>query len=136
MSIVDAARDAAERLLLLNECSISRFTEPTFNEENGEYEDGGWNAFATEVACNVTPFTGAGALEEQFGGEAVHTRAYRLAVPWDTAEIKEEDRVEVTASDDPRLVGRLFRVMHAEGETFHTARRLVVEHLATSEAES
>lgn len=133
MSITDAARDAFDRLLLLDECTITREGDQVFDPETGEYTVPSITV-ASELACNLTPFTGAGILSEAFGGEAVNTRSYRLTVRYDAPEIKKEDRVEMTSSEDSGLVGRVFRVEHAEGETFQSARRLVVESIDVSEA--
>lgn len=134
MSIVDAARDAASRLLMLDRCEITRQDGQVFNPATGTY-DVFEIEVATDLPCNLTPFTGVGDLTLNFGGEAVNTRNYRLTVPWDAPRIKEEDTVRVIVSRDPRVSSREYRVVGVQHETFQTARRVVLEEIRMSESD-
>lgn len=133
MSIVDAARSAAARLLLLDECTITRLGDPVFDPNTGLYTRPTVQVYSG--ACNLTPYRGVGALAEMLGGEPLDTRNYLLSIEWDAAEVIEEDIASITASEDPLLIGRTFRVLHPEAESFQTARRLVVESIRTSQSE-
>jgi hypothetical protein len=129
VNIIDAARNAAARLLLLDECSITRAGTPVFSPATGTYATTTTVIFAGP--CNLTPFASSSALSEQLGGQAVDTRTYRMTLPWDAPQILEEDTAAVTVSADPLLTARSFRVVHIEGETFQAARRLIVEEIRT-----
>lgn len=131
MSVVDAARDAAARLLLLDVCNVDRPGEPVFDPNTGLHTVGS-TPIIVAGACNLTPFTGVGFLTEQFGGEAVDTSKYQLSLPWDAAEVRKGDIVTMVSSADPDLAGRRYSVVGPLHETFQTARRLVVEEILTT----
>jgi hypothetical protein len=136
MSIIDAGRDAAARLLLKDRCTISRPGSKTFNTGTGTYDTTS-TVIGTDLPCNLTPFTGAGNLQEQLAGEAVTTHRYQLSLAWDSPTVLKEDIVTLTDSEDPNLAGRIYRVEAPLHETFQIARRVVVEEiLATLEEES
>lgn len=132
MKIVDQARNAADRLLLEDECTIHTLDDPVFDENTGEYTNPTTQVYSGK--CNLTPYSGAGEIDEAIGGESVVTRNYRLTLPYTAGNIPKEAVVTMTVSEDSALVGRTFRVDHSGGETFQTARRLIVEAIDTSEA--
>lgn len=131
MSIVDAARAAAARLLLLDTCNVDRPGEPVFDPNTGLHSVGETSVIVAGD-CNLTPFTGVGFLAEQFGGESVDTTKYRLSLPWDAPEVRKGDIVTMVTSEDPELADRRYLVVGPLHETFQAARRLVVEEILTS----
>lgn len=56
----------------------------------------------------------------------VFTRQYRVEVPWDTADIQIRDRLIVTVSRDPELIGRILEVRDVIVETNIGLRRITV----------
>jgi hypothetical protein len=65
--------------------------------------------------------------ESDAGGH--ESTAVRLSIhlPVSAGQVSVDDQIVVTASQDPQLVGRVFRVLAPVGKTFATARRVEVE---------
>lgn len=72
--------------------------------------------------CSVTVSRAAQQLES--GDRAVMAMSVRVLLPVTAAGIRPGDRVEVTTSADPDLVGRLFRVSEVE-RTSRSVHRVI-----------
>lgn len=73
-------------------------------------------------ARSITPVT-------ETGGQQVTTGRAVIKLPWHVDQIEEGHAVVVTASNDPRWIGRTFTVESVEGNDWATARRLsVIDH--------
>lgn len=131
MSIINAGRRFHEKAVLKDRCTIERHGEPVFNPATGTYQPK-TKTVATNLPCYITPFTGARTLDEAFGGEIVVTRNYNLKLPWDAPEIRREDYVTITSSQDPGLVGRVFRVDQVDAETYQMSRRAICEAITAA----
>ena len=130
MSVIEAGRRFHERAVLLDECTITRLGEPSFNPSTGLYTTPETSVFTG--ACHMSPFTGARTLDEEFGGEIVVTRNYSLKLPWTASTVRREDKVVITSSADPGLVGRVFRVDQVDAETHQMSRRIICEAITGS----
>ena len=132
MSIVDQARDAADRLLLTDECTVTREGDPVFDPDTGQYVTPTVTV-GEGLACNARPVVGARrGMDVVFGGETVSVNTYQVAFRYDAPEIRPEDKITFTVSRDGWLVGRQFRVDAVRGESFQTARRVLAEWVDTS----
>jgi hypothetical protein len=56
--------------------------------------------------------------------QAERIRMYRVLLPWDSGEFREDDIVEVTAADDAEFVGQIMRVTDCMYESDQGLRRL------------
>lgn len=131
MSVIDAGRRFHEKAVLRDRCTITRLGQPTFDPTTGQYTPSE-STVAADLPCHMAPFTGARTLDEVFGGEIVVTRNYSLKLPWDAPEIRREDVVTMTVSEDPGLVGRVFRVDQVDGETHQMSRRVICEAITAA----
>lgn len=123
------ARGRAAALQLMRDtCTIERKSgTPVFNEDTGENVQA-WAVVHTGP-CRVKQ-VGAGS-DAQHGEREVTLHRYTAVLPWDTvAEIRREDRLTVTASEDAWLIGRPMEVIDVSFSGASTARRLVVEDKA------
>ncbi|MGW4663183.1 DUF6093 family protein [Streptosporangium sandarakinum] len=121
-ALSDGRREALT--LMRDTCTVERKSgEPVFNEDTGQYEQT-WAAVHTGP-CRIKP---RGHAESEFGEREVTLHQYVAVLPWDAApEIRREDRLVITASDDAWLVGRPLEVIDVGYAGTATARRLVVE---------
>lgn len=133
MSIIAAGRAFHERAILLDECTIARLGTPTFDPVTGQYTNPTVAVYSG--ACHIAPFTGARTLDEEFGGEIVVTRNYSLKLPYTATAVRKEDVVTITSSEDPGLVGAVFRVDQVDGETHQMSRRIICEKITGTVAD-
>lgn len=110
---------------LTDACTIGTPGADTFNTTTGIYSHG------AEVAvyagpCRFGPTEGTDRVAE-VGGEAVSLRTYKVRLPWDTEGVAVEQILVATASNDPHLVDREFRVIDVRGLTDPLSRSITVE---------
>lgn len=75
--------------------------------------------------CRVQSVGTSVATEQVTGGQQVTTHATAVAVPWSVDSVEVGHIVKITASRDPRWVGREFPVADVQGSSYATARRLL-----------
>jgi hypothetical protein len=80
-------------------------------------------------ACRISPMgTGRSTgLESQLGDLDVVLTTYKVAIPFDAAEVAHNAVVTITASADPELVGVPMRVLGAEHTTLLVQRTLICQ---------
>lgn len=61
------------------------------------------------------------------GGQVAQPAGWVGAIPWDATPVRMGDRVTVSASTDPRAVGKRFVVRSVETSTYVTAQRFRAE---------
>jgi hypothetical protein len=75
--------------------------------------------------CRVKPRSSS---ETEWGEREVTVGQYVTSLPWDVeAQVRREDRVTVSASEDAWLIGRRLEVVGVSLSGTATARRLLVE---------
>lgn len=126
------ARDALAQYVLLDECII-RYNEngnrdAVLNTSTGALEDAADSTFY-EGACSVRP---EGETSQDPSDEILHE--YIVKIPWDAAAPSEGMELEVTVSQDPALVGLIFRIREVDYKTLRASRVLHCE-LETVELE-
>ncbi|MGW4406520.1 DUF6093 family protein [Nonomuraea sp. NPDC004702] len=121
--VLAAGRAAALRLMR-DTCTVGRRDgDPVLNEETGQYEQTYTTVYSGN--CRIKPRSSS---ETEWGEREVTLGQYVAVLPWDAApEIRREDRLTVTASDDAWLVGRPLEVIGINLAGTSTARRLLVE---------
>lgn len=119
------ARGRAAALQLMRDtCVVERKDgEPVLNETTGLLEQA-WETVYTGV-CRVKPRS---ASETEWGEREVSLQQLVAVLPWDASgQVRREDRLTVTASDDGWLIGRALEVIGISLAGTGTARRLLVE---------
>lgn len=111
--------------LFVDACRIERLADRgEFNETTGDYEPE-WTVLY-EGRCRLKNQSAGSPTE--YGEHEVNLPSYQLVLPHDVApEIRETDRVTITASGDSWLVGRQLEVTGVDKASLKTARRLNVQ---------
>lgn len=121
--------------LLVDACSIQRRTGGTFDPGTGTYGPGGGTTIYAG-RCRVSPSPSMG-QRVQVGEEAVVDQARWVFLPREATGVKVEDIVEVTASEDPDIIGRELTVKTVAAEPSPTsaleARWLICEDIMEGE---
>lgn len=121
-----AAGRTATLALLRDTCTVARKGAIVLDPDTGQNTQT-WTTVYTG-ACRVKP---RAHREAEFGEHEVTLHQHVVVLPWDaTPEIRREDRLTVTASDDAWLIGRPLEVIAVGHAGSATARRLVVEDTA------
>jgi hypothetical protein len=123
-ALLARARAAAQGLMT-DAVSIARTTGSTFNPSTGGYVD-------TTTVQYVGPVDvknlGVAAGQAQAGEREITFRTYDVKLPFgDSSDIRLDDRVTVTASADPTLVGVVLTVIDVQHGARRTARHLIAE---------
>ncbi|MBW3088825.1 hypothetical protein KIH77_08835 [Bifidobacterium sp. 82T24] len=133
MRILNRARSMAESLMT-DTFRITRHTGETVDPETGAvtqavttvYEGRGKLQTAGGVASNRATATG----ESSNAGGMVPEWALYLHLPWTATGVREKDMAECTASSDPDLIGRRYRLVNMQSEKSHaTAKRWNVQEI-------
>lgn len=74
--------------------------------------------------AHISPVTYRRDRQEIGGMESVRIRQYRAVVPWDSGDIWIDDKMTVTATEDPQMVGKVFDISDVLYESELAARRL------------
>lgn len=128
MTFVDGALRrgrAVHRRLMRDTVSIARTTGSVFDPSTGRYVD----TVAVQYA-GPADVTNKPVLQQQVeaGQREVTLRGYEVLLPFgDTSSIRLDDRVTVTASLDPTLVGVVLTVIDVQHGARSTARTLIAE---------
>lgn len=69
------------------------------------------------------------AIEQEKGGSSEDSKTYIVLIPKSATDVRQEDRLEITASTDPMLLDQRFRILRAYPGTHSTYRRLEVEDI-------
>ncbi|UVY83797.1 DUF6093 family protein [Brachybacterium sp. NBEC-018] len=105
-------------------CRIERSTGLVYNRETGEDEEQWTDVWAGE--CRLPRFDSA---SRGFGrvivtGETITPATPTVKLPWHVQGVLADDRVTVTASVSPDMVGRILWVTAAAPRTFQSAVNL------------
>ena len=127
-AVLARGRAAAERLMV-DTVVVDRQTGTVRNETTG----------ALEPVYSDPLYEGKARVQQQRtvseedtgAGRIVTTLQRELQMPITVTGLKVDDRVRVTASVDPDLAGRTFRVSSLFGKTHATARRVAVEEVTS-----
>jgi len=101
---------------------VKRETGSSFNETTGQTEP----TFTTQ-------YSGAAvAMREELGAEdygetQAEIRRYRVFIPYDEADPRPGDLVDITSTEDAYLNGRTVAVRNVVAQTFHVVRGLICE---------
>lgn len=116
------ARARAESLMT-SRCVIFHRGEPLTDPETGEVTATDGDPIYDGI-CRVRPVSSRGGGQVDAGGAVLYTFDYLVSVPFAVTGITEGDRVSVTSSLDPDLIGVDIEVRRVNrGETI-SARRL------------
>ncbi|MFI6594993.1 DUF6093 family protein [Nonomuraea sp. NPDC050536] len=122
-SVLAAGRTAALQLMR-DTCTVERKDgDPVLDNDTGQLVQP-WTTIYTG-RCRVKPRSSS---ETEWGEREVTLGQYVAVLPWDASgQVKREDRLRVTVSDDSWLVGRNLEVIGISLAGTATARRLLVE---------
>jgi hypothetical protein len=125
-SVLARGRAAAEQLMV-DTCLIERHTGRVFNSVTGVYDDVWTQVYSGP--CRVKGGArSSGGRDAEFGEHEATLHAYEIRLPWDTTpEIKREDRLTVTTSDDTWVIGRLLEIVDVAFSGTTTSRRIAAE---------
>lgn len=120
---LDEARDI-QSSVMVDACRIERSTGLVYNRETGEDEEAWVEVWAGE--CRLPRFDSA---SRGFGrvivtGETITPATPTVKLPWHVQAVLADDRVTVTASVSPDMVGRILWVTAAAPRTFQSAVNL------------
>lgn len=124
--VVQSGRRAMTSVLI-DACTVTRASTspPVYDPVTMQYTPAAPTAVFTG-ACWVRPAQ-AGANVVEAGDEPVTLRTFLVSLPWDCPTVEVDDMLTVTASLDPRLVGRPLRVVAVAYSTAHVRRQITVE---------
>lgn len=116
---------------MVDACIITRGGgAPTFDPNTGNYMTPAGSTIYSG-SCEVQISDGLNAREAQAGGTELSLSRLTLKVPVSAVGIRVDDvAVITTATHDPDLEDRTYRVIGEHSKTFATARRLQVEEVA------
>lgn len=122
LALADGRREAL--VLMRDTCTVDRKDgDPVLNETTGELEQL-YETVYTGV-CRIKPRSSS---ETEWGEREVSLQQLVAVLPWDaSAQVRREDRLTVTVSDDAWLIGRPLEVIGISLAGTSTARRLLVE---------
>lgn len=124
VSGVLAAGRTAALALMRDTCTVERKDGVPVLDENTGLLVQSWITIYTGQ-CRVKPRSSS---ETEWGEREVTLGQYVAVLPWDASgQVKREDRLTVSASDDAWLVGRHLEVIGINLAGTSTARRLLVE---------
>jgi hypothetical protein len=113
---------------LNDECVIHSPSAPVFDLGVG-IDTVGEGAQVYAGKCRLRPTGGARVV---IAGDAPMTlRLFDLTLPWDTEGVLVDQLVTLTASNDPYVMDRVYRVVDVQGGSDSVYRRLVVEDTLT-----
>lgn len=108
-------------------CTIDRITDKgTVNTATAELESPVSSNIYTGI-CSLYPIESRRDRFDEFGQGLIYTRQYRVVLPYDVPEILIRDVFTLTASEDPRAVGREMEVRDVILSTNLGYRRLTVQ---------
>jgi hypothetical protein len=113
--------------LLRDTCTVERKTgDRVFDPGTGQYAET-WEPVHSGP-CRVKRGEAGGRDAELGDVVNVTLHRYEVRLPWDaTPEIRRDDRLTITASDDVWLVGRPLEVVDVAYAGTSTVRKLIVE---------
>lgn len=115
-----------QKTILPDTCKVTRAAvQGAFNENTGDYAAAGPTTIHNGP-CRAVPISES-ERTLVFGERAVDIVAFVVTLPFDVAEVKENDTVEMTASTDPQFVGTIMAVRHIVETSIMTARRVIAE---------
>ena len=117
---LDEARDI-QSSVMLDACRIERSSGLVYNRETGEDEEQWADVWAGE--CRLPRFDSAsrGLGRVIVTGETITPVTPTVKLPWHVQGVLADDRVTVTASVSPDMVGRILWVTAAAPRTFQSA---------------
>lgn len=121
MTVASRGRIVAGRLLR-DRADLQHRTGSTTDAVTGARVDV-WTTYAPAVPCRVRTLLGE--IIAESGGSQVTAQRMTAAVPYSQA-VDVGDRLMVTVSDDPTLVGRALYVRAVPRGSDHVLRRLTV----------
>lgn len=119
---------ADEEALLPDTCTVTRASgDPEFDPDTGSYTTPAPTTVYTG-ACRISPLP----VQDRaviFGQEAVDLIIYQGTFPHDAPAFEKDDHLEVTASADSQLVGRVLEVHGFQVKTLQTKRRVLLQEV-------
>jgi hypothetical protein len=122
-----AAGRLAHQQLMVDACTITRLAAPTLNRTTSVLTPGAGTSLYSG-ACRVKPQRVP--RNEQAGERLEVVARYELALPFSAlpaGALQVGDRVTITASGDPRLIGQRMAVMAIDFSSTATAWRITIE---------
>lgn len=113
-----------QEALMPDTCVVTRPAQGDFDADVGSYETTAPEVY--EGPCRVMPL----AEDERtvlFGDRAMDVVAFKVTLPFNAAELQDDDLIEVTESADAQLVGTTMVKRHVVRSSIQTARRIVAE---------
>lgn len=108
-------------------CTLTRGGgTPTFNPTTGTTSYSGGTVIGTGIACRVQDQLLRRVQMVEFGGQQVTIGRIRITLPL-AQDVATDDRLLITASDTPNLVGKAFRVMQIELSSIAWQQELTCE---------
>lgn len=126
-SLWNASNRVPATSVLIDLCTISRagsLGAGSLDRSSGSVTGPIRDVLGTDVPCRVEVLPARSAAAHLVGEQQVTTREYIVQVPYDFTDVKVDDRLEVTDSGDPGLVGRTFRVLSVNATSLQWSRVL------------
>lgn len=117
-------------LAMTDECEIrepggTETFDPTTGQTVTVPHDPYYPAAGETGWCRIQSVATTASAEHVTAGQQVTTHACAVGLPWSVTAAEVGHVVKVTASRDPRWVGREFVVADVQGSSYATARRLL-----------
>ncbi|MEV7606115.1 DUF6093 family protein [Paenarthrobacter sp. NPDC089322] len=128
MSDVLAMGRAAAESLMLDACTITRPGEPITDPDTGVVTNGSTLVYAGR--CKVQSKDSSVSSPEA-GGHSFTVVSRQVHVPAESADVRDDDVVTITAARTPQLVGKVYRVDGFTPDSFDTAFRLPVREVTS-----
>lgn len=129
--LLGAVRPVADAMLT----DVGKITRPgsgerVFDRDTMTYTDP-LPEIVYQGRCRLGEFQGFSGERQVTHAEAdMHTVRYELELPWDAPEVLPGDTFTALESEDPLLIGRVFRVRQATYTSAQAERRVILEESA------
>lgn len=124
-ALLARGRVAAEALMA-DACTIRRASAPTTDPDSGVVTPTTTTIYSGK--CKVQQAQAASNTNPREVGEAYLLLLHlEVHLPVSVTGLDTDDEVTITASNDPDLIGRVFRIRELSHKTYATARRVGVQ---------
>lgn len=122
VGILPELRAQAESLML-DECTITRPGEPVTDPDTGVVSNGSTPVYSGK--CKVQSKDSATSSPEA-GGHSFTVVSRQVHIPAESADVRDDDVITITAARTPQLIGKVYRVDGFTPDSYDTAFRLPV----------
>jgi hypothetical protein len=114
--------------LMLDQCTIARPGESVTDPDTGVVTNGSTLVYSGR--CKVQSKDSATSSPEA-GGHSFTVVSRQVHIPAESADVRDDDVVTITAARAPQLVGKVYRVDGFTPDSYDTAFRLPVKEVTS-----